>query len=44
MRASIKALKLHDNPHLENLLNALRFSTKHLNDDSTPKEVKKLLA
>eukprot|EP00045_Choanoeca_perplexa_P001098 m.17997 g.17997 ORF g.17997 m.17997 type:complete len:325 (+) comp10729_c0_seq1:108-1082(+) len=44
MRGSIKALKMHDNPHLENLLNALRFSTKHLNDDSTPKEVKKLLA
>lgn len=44
MRASIKALKMHDNPHLENLLNALRYSTKHLNDDTTPKDIKKLLA
>eukprot|EP00730_Choanoeca_flexa_P003097 TRINITY_DN11288_c0_g3_i1.p1 TRINITY_DN11288_c0_g3~~TRINITY_DN11288_c0_g3_i1.p1 ORF type:complete len:325 (+),score=91.98 TRINITY_DN11288_c0_g3_i1:85-1059(+) len=44
VRSSIKALKMHDNPHLENLLNALKYSTKHLNDDSTPKEVKKLLA
>ena len=44
IRASIKALKMHANPHLENLLNALRFSTKHLNDDTTPKEIKKLLA
>eukprot|EP00043_Microstomoeca_roanoka_P027050 m.13473 g.13473 ORF g.13473 m.13473 type:complete len:325 (+) comp7282_c0_seq1:231-1205(+) len=44
IRASIKVLKLHDNPHLEGLLNALRYTTKHLNDESTPKEVKKLLA
>ncbi|EDQ90006.1 uncharacterized protein MONBRDRAFT_35147 [Monosiga brevicollis MX1] len=43
IRASLKALKMHENPHLENLLNALRFSTKHLSDDSTPKDIKKLL-
>ena len=44
IRASIKVLKMHDNPHLEGLLNALRYTTKHLNDESTPKEVKKMLA
>ena len=43
IRASIKVLKMHDNPHLEGLLNALRYTTKHLNDESTPKEVKKML-
>lgn len=44
IRASIKVLKMHDNPHLEGLLNALRYTTKHLNDDTTPKEVKKMLS
>eukprot|EP00049_Salpingoeca_infusionum_P017757 m.354239 g.354239 ORF g.354239 m.354239 type:complete len:324 (-) comp16960_c1_seq1:464-1435(-) len=44
IRGSIKALKKHESANLEGLLNALRFSTKHLNDESTPKEVKKLLA
>lgn len=44
IRASIKVLKMHDNPHLEGLLNALRYTTKHLNDESTPKDVKKMLS
>jgi len=43
IRASIRALKKHDSPHVENLMNALRFTTKHLNDDDTPKAVKMLL-
>jgi hypothetical protein len=41
---TIKAVKLHANPKTENLLNALRYTTKHLNDDDTPKAVKSLLA
>lgn len=44
IRSSIKVLKMHPNPHLDGLLNALRYTTKHLNDESTPKEVKKMLA
>eukprot|EP00052_Salpingoeca_macrocollata_P034052 m.10367 g.10367 ORF g.10367 m.10367 type:complete len:325 (-) comp5883_c0_seq1:117-1091(-) len=41
---SIKVLKMHQNPHLEALMNALRYTTKHLNDEDTPKSVKALLA
>eukprot|EP00911_Craspedida_sp_UC1_P000717 UC1_evm1s548 len=44
IKSSIKALKLHNNPAQEGLLNALRFSTKHLNDDDTPKAIKQLLS
>lgn len=43
IRASIRALRMHDNPHVEGLMNALRYTTKHLNDDDTPKAVKQLL-
>lgn len=43
IRASIRALKSHDNPHVEGLMNALRYTTKHLNDEDTPKAVKQLL-
>jgi len=32
------------NEHKDGLLNALRYTTKHLNDDETPKSVKQLLA
>ncbi|XP_062506497.1 CYFIP-related Rac1 interactor B-like [Corticium candelabrum] len=41
VRSSIKVLK--DHPHqsnVEGLLNALRYSTKHLNDEATSKEIK----
>eukprot|EP00053_Salpingoeca_punica_P013289 m.119881 g.119881 ORF g.119881 m.119881 type:complete len:322 (-) comp16163_c1_seq1:1375-2340(-) len=41
---AIKALKLHTNPEVEGLMNALRYTTKHLNDEDTPKSVKALLA
>lgn len=44
IRACIKALKLHDNPHLDGLMNALRYTTKHVNDEDTPKNVKAMLA
>lgn len=44
MRATIKALKMHDNQHLEGLMNALRYTTKHLNDEDTPKQVKSMLS
>ena len=42
IRASVKALKMHANPRQEDLLNALRYSTKHLNDEDTPKATKAL--
>jgi hypothetical protein len=41
---AIKTLKLHTNPEVEGLMNALRYTTKHLNDEDTPKAVKALLA
>jgi hypothetical protein len=44
MRATIKALKMHTNPQLESMMNALRYSTKHANDEETPKQIKALLA
>ena len=42
IRASVKALKMHANPRQEDLLTALRYSTKHLNDEDTPKATKAL--
>lgn len=44
MARTVKAVQLHENPTTENLLNALRYTTKHLNDDDTPKSIKSLLA
>jgi len=45
MRASIKILKDLQTSHgtVDGLLNALRYTTKHLNDESTPKNVKMML-
>lgn len=44
MRAAIKVLK--DQPHgtVDGLFNALRYTTKHLNDETTPKNIRMLLA
>lgn len=44
MRAAIKVLK--DQPHgtVDGLFNALRYTTKHLNDETTPKQIRTLLA
>jgi len=44
IKGTIKATQMHDNPDQENLLNALRYTTKHLNDEDTPKAIKTLLA
>jgi len=44
MKASIKVIRDHAEGKVECLLNALRYTTKHLNDASTPKGVKSLLA
>lgn len=43
MMKTLKSIKLHDNPGTESLLNALRYTTKHLNDDDA-KAIKKELA
>ncbi|KAJ7373922.1 Protein fam49b [Desmophyllum pertusum] len=43
IRASIKVLKDQPPGSVDGLLNALRYSTKHLNDETTPKNVKSLL-
>jgi len=43
MKASIKVLKeQHDGA--DGLFNALRYTTKHLNDETTPKQIRMLLA
>lgn len=44
IKSSIKLLRdQRDGRRVEGLLNALRYTTKHLNDESTPKSVKQLL-
>jgi hypothetical protein len=44
IKNSIKVLKDQQAVNVEGLLNALRYTTKHLNDESTPKAIKGLLA
>lgn len=44
VRGSIKVLKEQPPTVVEGLLNALRYTTRHLNDDTTPKNIKSLLA
>lgn len=44
VRGSIKVLKEQPPTVVEGLMNALRYTTRHLNDDSTPKNIKSLLA
>lgn len=46
IRASVKSLKMHDTDPAGTLtlLNALRFTSVHLNDEDTPKSIKALLA
>jgi len=44
IKATVKATKMHANPSTDQMLNALRYTTKHLNDEDTPKAVKSLLA
>jgi hypothetical protein len=42
IRSCVRAIRLHENPYQEDMLNALRYTTKHLNDETTPKNVKSL--
>lgn len=44
VRASIKVLKDQHIGRVDGLLNALRYTTTHLNDESTPKAIKQVLA
>lgn len=43
MRACVRALRNHSNAHVEGLINALKYTTKHFNDEDTPRAVKQLL-
>ncbi|XP_040017159.2 CYFIP-related Rac1 interactor A isoform X3 [Gasterosteus aculeatus] len=43
MKGCIKVLKEQPVDIVEGLLNALRFTTKHLNDESTPKNIRAML-
>ncbi|XP_005101680.1 CYFIP-related Rac1 interactor B [Aplysia californica] len=44
MKGCIKILKDQDHTNVESLLNALRYTTKHLQDDNTPRIIKSMLA
>ncbi|RWS26042.1 protein FAM49B-like protein [Leptotrombidium deliense] len=44
IKGSIKVLKDQPSNVVEGLINALRYTTKHLSDESTPKNVKSLLS
>lgn len=44
IKLSVKAIQAHGSDEYTNLMSALRFNTKHLNDDSTPKSIKQLLS
>lgn len=44
VRGSIKVLKEQPPTMVEGLLNSLRYTTRHLNDDTTPKNIKNMLA
>lgn len=44
MKGSIKVLKDQEVRLVEGLLNALRYTTLHINDDSTPKIIKAMLS
>jgi len=44
LKGCIRVLKDQPAKKSESLLNALRYTTRHLNDDSTPKHIKTLLA
>ncbi|KAF0304085.1 Protein FAM49B [Amphibalanus amphitrite] len=44
IKGCIKVLKDQPPANSDALLNALRYTTKHLNDDNTPKQIKTLLA
>jgi len=47
IKSTVKALTAHNEAHqsfVESMMNALRYTTKHLNDDDTPKAVKTLLS
>ncbi|XP_034383184.1 protein FAM49A isoform X1 [Cyclopterus lumpus] len=43
MKGCIKVLKDQPADNVEGLLNALKFTTKHLNDESTPKNIRTML-
>jgi hypothetical protein len=43
MRGTVKLLKEHPLSS-ESLLNALRYNTKHLNDEGTPKAIQQMLS
>uniref|UniRef100_A0A8D0CI23 Family with sequence similarity 49 member A, like n=2 Tax=Scleropages formosus TaxID=113540 RepID=A0A8D0CI23_SCLFO len=43
MKGCIKVLKEQDSNSVEGLLNALRYTTRHLNDDSTSKQIRAML-
>lgn len=44
MKHSVKVLKEQEPGRVEGLLNALRYTTKHLQDETTPRTIKGLLA
>ena len=44
MKSSIKLIQTQGGAQRDGLLNALRYTTKHMNDVDTPKQIKQMLA
>lgn len=43
VKGCVKVVREQEKSRAESLLNALRYTTMHLNDESTPKNIKSLL-
>jgi hypothetical protein len=43
VKGCVKVLREQERSRAESLINALRYTTKHLNEDTTPKSTKSLL-
>ena len=43
VKGCVKVLREQEKARAEGLLNALRYTTKHLNEETTPKSTKSLL-
>ena len=44
IKNAVKVIEASGGDHKTNLLNALRYNSKHFNDESTPRSVKNILS
>lgn len=43
MKGCVRVLREQEKTHSEGLLNALRYTTRHINEESTPKSLRAML-